>query len=71
MSDRDLLIGLGVGIAIGFGVGYVVVQWRQATLRLPPPPPPGALTTFTRDDQGRIIEILEKPIPCQVYAGRS
>lgn len=69
--SKNMLIGLGVGIAIGIGVGYLVVQWRQATLRQPPPPlPPGSLTTFTRDEQGRIVEIMEKPL-CQVYAGRS
>jgi hypothetical protein len=60
----DVWIGLGVGIAIGFGVGYAIAQWRQSILRLPPPPPPppGSLTTLTRDDQGRIIEIMEKPL---------
>jgi hypothetical protein len=65
MGRGDLLIGLGVGLGIGFGVGYLVVQWRQATqatLRLPPPLPPGMMTDFTRDESGRVISIIEKPI---------
>jgi len=68
MGRGDLLIGLGVGLGIGFGVGYLIVQRRQATLQatlLPPPTPstptPVSLTTFTRDEKGRIIEIMERP----------
>jgi len=51
----DLLIGLGVGIGIGATVGYLFFKWRQS-------PTTVKATSFTRDEQGRIIEIIERPM---------
>ena len=61
-SGAYLVLGLAVGFGIGFGLAYLLI--KRATL--PPSLPTGNLTTFTRDDQGRIIEIFEKPVAYQV-----
>jgi len=59
----ELLVGLGIGIGLGVTIGYLIVKWRQAESRAPPTPTPtGALTTITRDEHGRITDILEKNI---------
>jgi len=52
MSSTDLLLGLGIGAVLGFAIGYLFAQRGQG----------GMLTDFTRDEKGRLISIVEKPI---------
>lgn len=51
MSNTDILLGLGVGVGIGFAIGYLFVQRSR-----------GGLTTFTRDSEGRVLEVMERSL---------
>jgi len=65
-SGTYVLIGLGVGIGIGIGIAYFIQKMRAAPPSVSTTPPTSSLTSVTRDEQGRIIEIWERPMYARV-----
>jgi len=58
-EDTALLVGVGIGIGLaGCALAYHLVS--QAPRK--PSATRGEMTLITRDDEGRITEIVEKPV---------